>query len=105
MPKPAIKVMPDYHCPPLWHHGGPEVGPIDPSALGLSEALAAKLKRWAATYDSHLNLNDPAGSKWTREEEARFDAEGRQLCRDLANEVGSRFAVVYSSRCIPVEAL
>jgi hypothetical protein len=105
MAKPAIKLMSDYHSPPLWHHGGAEVGPIDPASLGLSEALVAKLESWANTYDSHLNISDPAATAWTQEEEIRFDAEGRRLCRELAAEVGERFAVFYSSSCIPVEAL
>jgi hypothetical protein len=105
MSKPGIKLMADYHCWPLWHHGSDVVGNIDPEDVGVSEALASRLEDWAATFDSHLNVSDPASTSWTEEEENRFDAEGRQLCRELAAEIGDRYSVVYSSRCIPVEAL
>ena len=105
MAKPAIKLMADYHCSPLWHHGSSEVGNIAPTEIGVSEGLAAKLEAWADTFDSHLNIGDPAATSWTKEEELRFDAEGRALCREIDREIGDRFAVVYSSRCIPIEAL
>ena len=105
MPKPGIKLMPDYQCPPIWHFGGSAVGPIDPTSLGLSDALVTKLECWAAAYDSHLSFSDPAVTAWSKEEEDRFDAEGRTLCRELAAEIGSRFSIFYSSSCIPVEAL
>lgn len=105
MSKAGLKLMADYHCSPLWHHGGREIGNVDPAEVGVSEALAAKLERWAATFDSHLNVSDPAATKWTEEEEKQFDGEGRRLCRELAAEIGERFAIVYSSRCFPAEAL
>jgi len=105
MSKPGLKLMADYHCWPLWHHGGREVGNIDPAEVGVSEALAAKLESWAATFDSHLNVSDPAAATWTQEEENQFEAEGRRLCRALGAEIGCRFTIVYSSRCIPVETL
>lgn len=79
MPKPAIKLMPDYDCSPLWYHGGSKIGPVDLTSLGLSEALVEKLQHWAATYDSYLNRGDPATTTWTKEEEQRFDADGRDL--------------------------
>lgn len=103
--KPGIKLMADYHCSPLWHHGGSKVGNIDPVDLGVSEALASKLAAWAASFDSHLNISDPASTSWTEEEEHAFEVEGHRLCRELASEMGERFSIVYSSRCIPVEAL
>lgn len=105
MSKPGLKLMADYRCWPLWHHGGREVGNVDPVEIGVSEALAAKLERWATTFDSHLNGCDPASTTWTKEEEKQFDDEGRRLCRDLAAEIGERYSIVYSSRCIPVEVL
>jgi hypothetical protein len=95
MPKTAIKLMPDYGCWPLWHHGGPQVGNIDPADLGITEGLAAKLKAWSAVYDSHLNLGDPASTTWTKEEEKQFDEEGRRLWRELAAELGERYSVFY----------
>jgi hypothetical protein len=107
MSKPAIKLMPDYHCWPLWHHGGPQVGNVDPDELGITEGLAAKLRAWAATYDSHLNLTDPASTTWTTEEEKLFDEEGRRLWRELAAEVGDRYSVFYfdaqTATCVSLE--
>ena len=88
---------------------GSEVGNVDPAGLWISGDLAAKLERWAATYDSHLNLSDPAATSWTKEEERNFDADGRRLCRMLAKEVAGRFSVFYfdpiSKHCVAVEAL
>lgn len=105
MSKPGLKLMADYGCWPLWHYGGPEVGNVDPAEIGVSDSLAAKLERWAASFDFHLNTSDPAATSWTLEESNRFEAEGRDLCRALAEEIGDRFSVVYSSRCIPVNSL
>ena len=105
----GIKLMADYHCWPLWHHGGSEVGNIDPSTLGLSTMLQARLQRWAEDFDSHLDLSDPASIRWSDEEEARFDVEGRRLCTALAQELGTQYAVVFfdqrAAKCIPVTEL
>lgn len=105
MSRPAIKLMADYQCWPLWHHGGTQVGNIDPRRLELSRALVADLQRWSEVYESHLNPGDPASISWTKEEEAEFEGIGRKLCLRLAAEVRGRFEVVYSSACIPAEAL
>jgi hypothetical protein len=101
----GIKLMPDYGCWPLWHHGGAEIGDIDPRKLGLSTELLRALKSWASVYDSHLNMNYPASTAWTKDEEREFDSEGKRLARELASELGAQFQVFYSARCIPVEAL
>jgi hypothetical protein len=106
---PAIKLMPDYECWPLWHHGGKQVGNIDPRAIGVSGPLADDLERWANVYQSHLNRSDPASTKWTKEEQAQFDVEGRKLCLRLAAELRTRYSVFYfdpfTKSCIPAEAL
>jgi hypothetical protein len=104
MPKTAIKLMPDYHCWPLWHHDG-VIGNIDPDELGISRALSERMKIWSDTYDSHLALSNPASTTWTKDEESEFDAEGRRIALLLAEEVGTAFDVYYSSRCIPVSEL
>lgn len=105
MSKPALKLMTDYQCWPLWHYGGAQIGNVHPAVVGVSDVLAAELVRWAATYDSHLDLGDPAATCWTEEEERQFDLEGRRLCRLLEAEIGDRFRIVYSTKCIPVEEL
>ncbi|MBK8476332.1 MAG: hypothetical protein IPL39_08420 [Opitutaceae bacterium] len=96
--------MPDYGSWPIWRHDG-EIGNLDPRKLGVTEELACALEDWAATYDSHLNVSDPAATTWTEEEKKEFDIVGRSLCQRLSEEVGARFRVFYSARCIPVEEL
>ena len=104
MPKPALKLMTEYGSWPIWRHDGPP-GNVDPRELGISERLAQGLENWSATYDSHLNVSDPAATSWSAEEEKSFDAEGRRLCLALAEEIGARYSIVYSSQCIPVSDL
>jgi hypothetical protein len=107
--RPAIKLMPDYECWPLWHHGGNQVGNIDPRSIGVSDPLANDLERWADVYESHLDRSDPVSTKWTDQEQKQFDAEGRGLCRRLAVELRTRYSVFYfdpfTKDCIPAEAL
>ena len=109
MSKPAIKLMADYGCWPIWHYGGKEVGNIDPCALGLSPELLSKLGTWVEVFESHLDRSDPAATSWSTKEEADFDDEGRRLCRQLALEVGQQFSVFYfdsqSGSCVPAETL
>ena len=95
--------MPDYHCWPLWHHGGEIVGNIDPKEIGISSDLADRISSSAKVYDSHLKIDDPASTSWTRGEEVEFESVGRALCHELADEVGDRFDIFYfdsSSRSV-----
>ena len=91
--------MADYDCWPLWHHGG-RVGNIEPKEVGVTDELASKLSVWAAEYDAHLNRADPAATSWAAAEEVAFERRGKALCRELAQEVGERYDIFYSSRCI-----
>jgi len=98
-PRP-IKVMADYGCHPLWWDSAHPawaafagaVGEIDPAALGLSPALQAALREWAALYDRSLDPDDPAA---TPSPAAAFDATGRDLARRLAAELGASATVRY----------
>lgn len=107
--RPGIRLMADYRCWPLWHHGGSDVGNIDPRTLGLSTDLQARLERWAQDYDAHLAVSDPASVHWTDDEAAAFDREGRRLCTALARELGASHAVFFfdprTARCIPAVEL
>ena len=87
--------MPDYGCFPLWHAGGVEVGNIDPTKIGLSEALIRELDAWVQVYESHLNLSDPSSCSWTEAEEEDFDRVGLSLWQRIIEEVGERFSVLY----------
>lgn len=93
--KPSIRLMADYQCWPLWHCRSVQVGNIDPREVGVSMALAKDLSRWVETFESHMDLSDPASTKWTPEEIAQFDSEGRELSRRLVAEIGDRFDILY----------
>lgn len=95
MNKPAIKLMPDYGCSPLWHDGGAEVGNIDPYDIELSDSLRSDLAAWSACYESHLDLRDPASCSWTKAEEVAFDTTGVVLWKRLVEEVGGRYSVSF----------
>lgn len=91
----AIKVMPDYGCHPLWHHGNTEVGDINPSILPISPSLIARLEKWAAEYDATLNHDYPPDSSFTsKEEKERFVARGFELAKLLKTELNN-IAVIY----------
>ena len=106
--KPNIKLLADYQCWPLWHHEGKVVGDIDPRETGVSDALVGDLERWVEVFESHMDLKDPASTRWTKEE-AQFDSEGRKLCCRLAEELSDRYTIFYhvpfTSRVVSVEAL
>jgi hypothetical protein len=95
MKKPAVKLMPDNGCFPLWHAGGTGVGNIDPAELGLSESLVHDLHAWAQVYESHLDFSDPASCSWTETEEEDFDRVGLSLWHRIVSEIGDRVSVQY----------
>lgn len=89
-----IKLMPDYHCHPLWHDDSVECGDIDPDVLPLSDELKVRISRWAAVFDGLLNLDDPASSGFeTQEEEKNFAREGELIMEELKNELGDEYVV------------
>ena len=93
----TIKVMPDYHCWPLWH-AGEEIGNIDPASLPLSGDLQDALLTWADAFDAILVMDDPAASAFASEEvEAEFDHHGRDLARRVAEELSGSHHVLYFS--------
>lgn len=102
MPLP-IKVMADYGCHPLWwdtEHPewsacGGQMGDIDPVSLGVTAGLAVEIRAWAEKFDAMLNWEDPASTSISPTVEAAFDAEGRELTKRLAQELGARASVRY----------
>jgi len=83
-----IKVMPDYHCWPLWHYESDTVGPIEPRSLPVSYSLASQLEKWAEQYDHTLNQECPPGSKFaTPEAETDFIRCGKDLATRLKSEL------------------
>ena len=96
MPR-AIKLMPDYHCSPLWEPGTDAYNvPLD--TLPLTPKLRAALRAWADAYDRTLNEDDPAASGFANAEEATaFETEGRRLWQALREALGAKFTVSYYS--------
>jgi len=70
-----IKLMPDYHCFPLWRIDDDICCNIDPYSLPVSNMLAEELTNWANEYDKTLNMNDPVNSGFedTEKEQAFID--------------------------------
>lgn len=90
-----IKLMPDYHCYPLWGMDDDNWGNIRPSALPISKALAEDLMQWAAEYDATLNGDDPLNSSFSSaQEEWRFKDQGEKLLDRLRLELGNNYTVV-----------
>lgn len=82
--------MADYGCHALWWDGEPgSIGNIAPATLGLSPALADALAAWAARFDATLDPENPAASGFASPEAERaFVAEGAELARRVAAELG-----------------
>ena len=88
--------MPDYDCHPLWHHGGEQVGNIDPNTLRLSSSLVQKLAVWKEEYDQTLNSINPAESGFPgKEAEVKFVATGYELALELKTELKHTYIAYY----------
>lgn len=93
-----IKLMPDYHCFPLWEPDSKEYN-IDPDDLPFPADLKAALRAWADAYDKTLNQEYPPDSGFASPaEEEAFEAEGRRLWSELKAQLGHEYKVVYFSQ-------
>lgn len=93
-----IKLMWDYECWPLWQHHGQDFTNVDLASLPLSAPTLTRLQAWAAIPDAKLaEVEYPPDMKWSAEEKAAFEAEGRDLWRTLQRELGRDYHVVYHS--------
>jgi hypothetical protein len=93
----VLKLMPDYCCWPIWRAGG-EVGNVDPEGLPLTAELKGALMKWARVFDATLDWDNPADSGFrSPAEEEAFEAEGRRLWRELIDQLGDDYQVVYFS--------
>jgi len=96
-----IKLMTDYGCYPLWWADGDKVGNIDPAKLPLSQETAARLQKWADSFDDGLDWDDPGNSPSpTPEELAAFEREGISLWEQLQQELAPNYEVVYFSQIL-----
>ena len=94
-----IKLMPDYHCWPLWYTGD-EVGNINPKDLLLTTETTERLLRWAKAYDGTLNFDDPLDESYyfSEQELEDFEHEGISLWQKLQKELGPDYEVIYHSQ-------
>ncbi|WEX88796.1 hypothetical protein PZN02_001308 [Sinorhizobium garamanticum] len=92
----TLKLMPDYHCFPLWENAGEAVGNVDPALLPIPEDLVLRLNSWAAKFDETLDLDDPTKSGFESEPvEQAFLDEGRHLCEALQSQLGGGYLVTH----------
>jgi hypothetical protein len=86
-----IRIMADYFAEPVWgrHANGL---PVSLGALPIPDDLKQRLRRWAKRYDS-LEATDYA---WpSNEERDAFNAQGRDLAREMQDAMGPSWEVVY----------
>lgn len=89
-----IKLMPDYHCYPLWEDSDNNFENIDPYSLPISKILANDLIQWAKEYDTTLDIDDPLSSGFKNtEEELSFRHKGENLFERLKLELGSQYSI------------
>lgn len=100
-----LKVMADYHCSPLWMISPDDVDNPDPHDL-VSASLADRLWAWARELDATFDAKEGRNSGFhTDEEQAAFDARGRDLALLVAAEVANRFRVTYKGWDTPLEVM
>lgn len=89
-----LRLSADYSCYPIWHDDGEltgEYGNIDPRSLPISEQLANDCIKWAAWFDSFINIKDPYNSREiSSEEKQNFDIEKKRLLHELTLELSNK---------------
>jgi hypothetical protein len=94
-----LRLSADYQCWPLWRAGPDEVGEIEPQSLPLKPETIARLEKWAETFDSWMDFDDPTAEKEPSDEEVdAFEQEGLSLWKQLKQELGPGYEVVYNSK-------
>ena len=98
MEKKIIKIMPDYHCSPLWLIGTKTVENIPPDELPLSDSLKTKVLNWQKVYDETLNNLDPSKSGFKNAfQEEVFEKDGRHIWEEMLKELKGSYGVKYFS--------
>lgn len=94
-----IELMTDYYCHPLWEIGPDSNGDLAPEMLPLQQETIQRLQKWAASFDSILNEDDPAASDFASEEDLQaFEKEGICLWHQLRAELSPDYEVGYFSQ-------
>ncbi len=92
--KPPVHVGLEIMAPTFWVPClGRKLGAVDPSRFGLSPALTKDLEAWSSRYDG---LVDDQGCVSDAVEQT-LHAEGLELWKRVADELGDRFEVHYDS--------
>ncbi len=90
-----IKLMADYFCYPIWGMTQENMGNIDPKTLPISEELMGDLEDWAKMFDSILDQENPAHSKFlTSDDEQTFETRAFELYQRLRKELGENYSIV-----------
>jgi hypothetical protein len=94
----TIKIMPDYHCYPLWEIFTDGIDNLDHYTLPISSDLKTELDRWADKYDATLNQEDPRESNFaSTSKEKEFWNQGHYLFEKLDTQLkDSGFTIISS---------
>jgi hypothetical protein len=92
-----IKVMADYSSYPLWAMDDGLIGDFSPQDLGVSDELNVDLWTWANEFDTSLNPDDPANSRWSDDRHKQHVAEGMALTRRIKCELPDREVFVHDT--------
>ena len=89
--------MADYQCYPLWEYDDfGLVGNLSPESLPISQSLRDRLDFWSNLYEATLCIDDPVKSGFgSSEKEFEFKIIGEDLAKDLRDELGERYEVIY----------
>jgi hypothetical protein len=96
-PAQQIKLMWDYDCWPLWHHGD-QIGNVDPLSLPISAGLRARLAAWVSFGESRLDITNPGEHLWSETDLGRFEAEGLAIWSLLQQELPSHRVYYFSEK-------
>lgn len=84
--------MAEYFSSALWVTGGM----IEFEKVPLSQESVDRIKSWNSTYSSWLDWDDPGNSpEPPLEEQESFDKEGIEIWKQLIDELGDDYEVVY----------
>lgn len=86
---PAVKVMAELACDPLWFADGDEAGCFAPDHFGVSVNLANDLNAWEDKFDRSYDRDDPRRERWTQSDAEEHEREGRVLACRLADELAA----------------
>ncbi|MEU4314482.1 hypothetical protein [Nocardia sp. NPDC024068] len=97
-----LRLKPEIQCWPTWIRNSKQFDNVDPDSLGVTEELAASLKRWSDEWDSTYDLvNDPGNPKFPSQGSERdFWRRGQELAGRLRSELGSGWTVEYDPRSL-----